>query len=67
MKAICPNGCTGEDGVVTVIHVTQDALVSDTGEIICFEDTGEGETTHGPNTGNTWTCKECGAEAEVEE
>lgn len=64
MKAVCPNN-PDHKVFVTVIHATQDAIVDENGEIINFADTGEGEVTHGPNTGNTWTCRICDAEATV--
>lgn len=66
MKAVC-NKDSNHKRFITVIHATQDAVVDDTGEIIMFADTGEGEVVHGPNIGNTWTCEECGSEATVKD
>lgn len=62
MKAVCPDDPTHKR-FVTVAHVVQDWVVDDEGHFIDEIETTE--TVHGPNPGNTWTCYECGAAAEV--
>ena len=65
MKARCPKN-PDHKHFITVAHVTQDWVVDEEGNFVEVH-SDEGETTHGPNPGNTWTCAECGAEAEVTE
>jgi len=62
MKVLCPKD-ESHDVFVTVAHVVQDWKVTAEGEFL--EDLGTIETTHGPNTGNTWTCHICGTDAIV--
>lgn len=64
MKAICPKDANHKE-FITVAHVTQDWKVDERGEYLEVIETLE--TTHGPNTGNTWTCNICGEEAIVED
>ncbi len=64
MKATC-NSNPKHDRFITVIHVTQDVIVDREGNFMDDAGTHESEITHGPNSGNTWICKECGAEATV--
>lgn len=63
MKATCPNN-PNHKHFTTVAHVTEYWIVDEHGNFI-EKDGGSGETTHGPNPGNTWTCVECDAEAKV--
>ena len=60
MKAYCPNKCE-EEQFVTTAHVVEDWVVTPEGDWIeTIECT---EVSHGPNTGNIWTCHTCGEEA----
>ena len=63
MIAKCPNNCPSEQ-FVTVAHVTEDWVVDAQGDFISVQESLE--TTHGPDSGNTWTCNSCGTEAKVE-
>ena len=64
MKATCPNNKDHKQ-FVTVVHVTEDWVVDENGNFLeVFGE--EGEVVHGPDTGNTWTCLECGAIAVVQ-
>lgn len=63
MKATCPNGCK-LNRFYTVVHVTADWLVDEHGNFIDTLDT-VSEVMVGPDSGNTWTCVACAAEAEV--
>lgn len=61
MKATCPNcGCRR---FITVVHLTEDWLVEENGDLV--DVAGDGEVVHGPNPDNTWTCHDCGAQAKV--
>lgn len=50
---------------ITVAHIAEDWLVDEHGNFL--ESMGDGEVTHEPNTGNTWNCAECRADATVKE
>jgi len=65
MKATCPKNPTHKR-FITVVHITEDWEVNEAGG---FEEVAnsDGELVHGPDPGNSWTCKDCGAEAKVEE
>ena len=63
MKATCPKD-PNHKKFITVAHEVHDWVVDENGDFV--EDMGCSETAHGPNTDNIWTCKECGAEAIVE-
>ena len=65
MKATCPNDPDHKQ-FITVAHVSQDWLVDTHGDFIEFAGT-DGEVVAGPDPGNTWTCADCGAEADVED
>lgn len=62
MKATCPNEC--KSFFVTTAHVMEEWLVDERGDWVETRETLE--TTHGPDTGNIWTCDKCGAAAKVE-
>jgi len=65
MIAECPNNMNHTQ-FITVAHIAQDWVVDKNGYFLeVHEDSLE--TVAPPNTGNTWTCKECGAEAMVGE
>lgn len=64
MRATCPNDPTHET-FVTVAHVSEDWLVDRNGSFI--ESCGTLETVADPDPGNLWTCRTCGAEANVSE
>ena len=64
MKAICPKN-PDHKLFITVAHVMHDWVVDENGVFV--EDIGALETAHGPNLGNVWTCRTCGAEAKVEQ
>lgn len=66
MKATCPNN-KNHKRFITVAHVSQDWVVDERGNFIEVFDENEClETVAEPDPDNTWTCKECGAEATVE-
>ena len=62
-KAVCPNSPHHKE-FVTVVHEMHNWLVDKNGDFI--EDLGFLETSADPDSGNVWTCKECGAIAKVE-
>lgn len=64
MLARCPNDPTHKR-FVTVAHVTEDWVVDERGNFIQVSDETCGETTHGPDPGNTWYCEQCECEAIV--
>ena len=57
----CPQGC--DSTFLTTAHVMQEWEVDMDGGFVGVSDESL-ETTHGPDRGNIWSCKECGAEAE---
>ncbi len=61
-KVKCPNN-KKHSKFITVAHEAHNWLVDDKGNFI--KDLGVTEVVAKPNTGNTWTCKVCGAEAIV--
>lgn len=64
MKATCPNSPDHKQ-FITVAHVMQEWVVDETG---IFQEALETiETTHRPDSGNIWTCRVCGADANVED
>ena len=65
VKATCPRN-PAHKLFVTVAHVTQDWIVDEQGEFQRLTEDAAGETTHGPDPDNTWTCNACGIEAKVE-
>lgn len=64
MIARCPKNPKHKE-FVTTIHVAQDAVVDEHGDFLRNPRNMEVQTTHGPDPGNIWTCKECGTQAEV--
>lgn len=63
MKAVCPNN-KEHKRFITVAHIAQDWVVDEYGNFLeVSEDCTE--TVAFPDSRNTWTCKECGAEATV--
>jgi len=64
MKAKCPNN-PDHKRFGTTAHEVHDWIVDENGDFI--EDLGCSEMDSGPDSGNTWTCMECGAEAIVED
>tara|TARA_Y100000310_G_C20390491_1_gene672503 strand:+ start:151 stop:345 length:195 start_codon:yes stop_codon:yes gene_type:complete len=62
MKAVCPKN-PDHKLFITTAHEVHDWVVDGNGNF--EDDLGCSETAHGPNPDNTWTCKECGAEATV--
>ncbi len=62
MLAVCSDD-PSHDRFVTTAHVMQDWVVDEHGNFIRALSTLE--TTHGPDTGNLWTCLSCGTEAKV--
>jgi hypothetical protein len=64
MKARCPNDASHKR-FVTTAHVTEDWIVDERGEFLELADDGVGEVVHKPDSGNTWTCVECNAEAVI--
>lgn len=63
-KARCPTS-PEHKRFITVVHVTEDWIVDETGEFLEVADVA-GEVVHGPDRGNTWACTACGREAIVE-
>jgi hypothetical protein len=63
MKATCPKD-KSHKRFITVVHVTEDWVVDEDGDFIAVHE-GSGEVVHKPDPENTWTCAECGAQAEV--
>ena len=60
-KHFCPFcGCTS---FITVAHVTEDWLVDSDGNWL--ETIESGEPVAEPNDDNSWTCRDCGKEAEI--
>jgi hypothetical protein len=64
MKAHCPNN-SQHDRFITVAHVSQTWVVDSEGNFL--ESVSDDEIDHGPDSGNTWTCEDCGADAVVED
>lgn len=64
MIAICPNGCELKR-FVTVVHVTEDWIVDQTGQFQEIHASSEAHVVAEPNPNNTWLCLECGSEAEA--
>jgi hypothetical protein len=62
MHAVCPKD-PSHNRFATTAHVVQDWVVDEHGNFI--RELSTLETTHGPDTGNIWTCLNCGAEAKV--
>jgi hypothetical protein len=58
----CPKN-SGHKVFNTVAHVTEFWDVDPDGNFI--QQSGPGETVHGPTKGNSFTCVDCGEEAEV--
>jgi hypothetical protein len=65
MKATCPNN-QSHKLFTTVVHVTQEWVVDETGSCREVANLHDSEVVHGPEADNTWRCLACGAEAEVE-
>jgi len=64
-RATCPNDASHSE-FITVAHVTEDWVVDRAGNFL--EKYGyDQETVAGPDSGNEWTCKVCGAVAKVED
>lgn len=62
-RARCPKD-PAHKRFVTSAHVVEDWVVDENGDFL--EKAGDAiEVAAGPDPGNTWTCHECGAEAEV--
>ena len=60
-KAVCPKN-SDHQRFITVAHVSQDWIVDPKGHFLqCLD--GAVETVASPDTGNTWTCFECGQRA----
>lgn len=64
MNARCPNN-PEHDQFITVAHVTEDWVVDREGNFLEEAPAQDKQTVHGPTVGNTWTCRECGADAIV--
>lgn len=64
MKAVCPNN-PDHKRFSTVAHVMESWIVDPQGNFIEVEESLQ--TTHKPDPGNTWTCVDCGAIAQVDE
>jgi len=60
LLAWCPKDPTHKK-FITSAHVVEEWLVDSKGDFL--ENRSHGETVHGPDTGNTWACDTCGAEA----
>lgn len=65
MKAQCPKNPEHKE-FITVAHVTEDWVVDENGEFLEVFDGSQSEIVAPPNPDNTWQCKVCGTEAEVE-
>jgi hypothetical protein len=63
MRAVCPENKEHNE-FYTTAHVLQEWKVTPEGTFI-EEIEGSLEVVHGPDSGNTWECAECGATAEV--
>ncbi len=63
MKAVCPKNST-HNRFTTTGHVVQEWVVDSNGNFI--EVISDLEVTHGPDTGNIWTCYVCGEQAHFE-
>lgn len=61
-KATCPTD-PSHDRFVTTAHVQQDWVVNRDGDFV--SELATLDTTHGPDSGNEWTCQTCGASALV--
>ncbi|MAG25952.1 hypothetical protein CMI47_10275 [Candidatus Pacearchaeota archaeon] len=59
-KAQCPNNPT-HNRFYTTAHVQEEWEVDEFGNWIASSEAIQ--TTHGPDTGNSWICKKCGGEA----
>jgi len=64
MKATCPKDPTHKR-FITVVHITEEWEVNAAGGFAEIANSDDGELIAGPDAGNTWTCKDCGTEAEV--
>lgn len=64
MRATCPND-PSHKRFITVVHITEEWEVNELGGFVEIANKEDGELLVGPDRGNTWTCKECGAEANV--
>lgn len=64
MKATCPNDPEHKQ-FLTTAHLMQEWVVDEHGNFV--EHSLDLETSHGPDSGNIWTCYTCGAQAEVED
>jgi len=64
MKATCPDN-PNHKTFRTVAHVMEEWKVDAAGNFI--EVTESLQTDHGPDSGNIWTCDECGTQAKVED
>lgn len=62
MKATCTKN-RRHNQFITTAHVMEEWVVSPTGDFI--EKVETLQTVHGPDPGNQWTCKVCGAPAKV--
>ena len=65
MKITCPKDA-GHKQFITVVHVTEDWIVDNTGTFEEIHPASEAVVVAGPTIGNTFTCHECGAEAKAE-
>ena len=63
-KMVCPENKEHKE-FVTTAHEMHKWVVDEKGNFI--EDLGCLETTKEPDTDNIWRCKQCGAEAVIEE
>ena len=63
MKATCPTDPSHET-FTTDVQVTEHWTVDVGGNFLDRED--NATHVHGPDPDNTWTCVDCGAEADVE-
>ena len=62
-RARCPKD-PNHKRFVTVVHMTEDWVVDENGDFLEVANS-DGEVVHGPDPGHTWTCQECGADADV--
>lgn len=63
IKATCPTS-PDHKRFITTAHVMEEWVVDERGNFIDL--VRALETVHSPSEGNTWTCKECGADAKLE-
>ena len=64
MKATCPANPEHQE-FFTTAHVAQTWRVDAQGNFL--SELSSDDVTHGPDSGNTWTCATCGKRAEVEQ